>query len=315
MRGYAAAILGAVLAGCTAASSTGPSGIPSASPLAPPTLAASVAPSLALSPASAVPSSSPESEGPSTAPPVPSGPSAAPPVPSGPSVAPVTADIGATMPPIVHGAPLAAGPMPDAATCEASIRAERVAAQRIRAGVTLNGGRLASDGPTVAMVAEDPRASISPELGIPLTATEERLVQAEGPGEAAPLYWWVDIGAPERFGGYWMDPPGGRPAVAIAPGDPATMALARCLERPSVPVHYVQAAVTMATLEAVRSRIEADRDWLATQGMAFESLGRREDIGRIRVGVERPTAEVEAFYRQRYGWVVLVEEAPPMESW
>ncbi len=213
------------------------------------------------------------------------------------------------MPPVVHGAPLAAGPRPDAATCERTIRDDGTAAQRIRAAATLNGGALAADEATVAAAAADPSAAISPELGIPLTRNEETLVRTAGPGDWTPLYWWANVGAPERFGGYWLEQPGGWPTVAIAPDDSATMALARCLERPAVRVRYVQAAVTVATLEAIRERIRADRGWLVAQGAGWITLGRRDDIGRVPVGVEKPTPEIEALYRERYGWPVLLEAA------
>jgi hypothetical protein len=220
------------------------------------------------------------------------------------------------MPPIVQGAPLAAGPKLDAAGCEHLIRADREAAPRIRSAVTLNGGRLASDAATVAEVAEDPTAAISPELGIPLTAAEERLVRTTGESDQ-PLYWWVNPAHPERFGGYWIDRTGGgaRYTVAIAPTDTAAMTLGRCLEQPRVSIRYVQAAVTLAILIEIRQRIESDRYWLTAQGMGLSSLGRREDIGRVPVGVKKPSPEIEAFYRTRYGWPVLIEQAPEVESW
>lgn len=230
---------------------------------------------------------------------------------------PVIAAVGPTLPPIVHGAPLAAGPKLDAAGCERLIRADREAAQRIRSAVILNGGSLASDAATVAEVADAPAASISPELGIPLTPAEERLVKTNGVSDWAPLYWWVNTARPERFGSYWIDRTGGgaRYTVAIPPSDAATMALARCLEQPRVVIQYVQAAVSLAILIEIRDRIESDRDWLAAQGMGWRSLGMREDIGRVPVGVEKPTPEIEAFYRARYGWPVLIEQAPEVVSW
>jgi hypothetical protein len=292
MRRFWAILWAAILvAGCSAAatppaaserSSPGPGGSPSDTPRA------------TTSPSSGVVAS----------------PSGAPALPT-----PVVAGVGPTFPSVVHGSPLEAGAKPDAATCERMIRDDRGAARKIRAAVTLNGpDRLASDPATVDAVANDPAAAISPALGIPLTRAEAALVRAEGSSDWTPLAVWVNDGAPERFGGYWIDRTGGRAwrTVAIPPADTATIALARCFER-DVPIHYVQAAITLSALEAIQARIYADRDWLAEQGMGLMSLGRREDLGRITVGVEKPTPAVERFYRLRYGWPVLVEQGQPGE--
>jgi hypothetical protein len=267
-----------LLAGCAVASTPGPTPASKASPTATPTASstATVTPSPTLT-------------------------------------TPVGASLGPSAPAVVQGAALTAGPKPDTAACERLIRPDRQAAERIRSAVALNEGRLASDAASVAAAAGDPSAAISPELGIPLTPAEEKLVKDEGAGDWVPLYWWVNYGHPERFGGYWIDRTGGgaRTTVAIAPTDMATMTLARCLEHPGVAIQYVRAAVTVATLGEIRDRIRRDADWLRGQGMGWNSLGVRVDIGRVAVGVETPTPEIEAFYRARYGWPILIEQASP----
>ncbi len=215
-----------------------------------------------------------------------------------------------------QGAPLDRGLRPSQDDCDSMIRADQLAAGRIRAGVygksypdpAPNPGELASDPQTVAVAAADPAARIDPELGIPLTQAERTvLTRSHVSDQEIPLPYWVELGAPERFGGVWIDPPGGdHYVVSIPHGDPATLALARCLETDGTAVRYVVADQPLAAGKALQDRVAQDWDTLRAAGVEMMGLGYLEDQGVLEISVKNPSDPVTLILLARYGPFIRV---------
>ncbi len=217
-----------------------------------------------------------------------------------------------------HGDPIDAGPRPSDADCEQRIRSQVVAAARIRAAIFGHPfpdpapvpNELQSDLPTVEAVAKDPKSHIDQSLGIPLTNTEEKVLDdSHVSGWETPLAMWVGAGAPERFGGFWIAAPETeRYVVAIPSGDPDTLALARCLETNGVDVRYVHAVQSLAEGRASQERVSSDRGLLAAIGIDVMSIGYLENEGVLEVGIKDPTDAKEIVLMARYGPFIRVIE-------
>ena len=211
------------------------------------------------------------------------------------------------IPVIAYGTPIEAGPKPDPGRCQELIRADIRAAIRIRTELMTPG--IATDEIAVRAAAADPTTDTT-TVGIPLTAAELRALARNGIAHEAgdALSWWVDVGAPERFGGQWTR--GAADVVAVVHGDPATLALARCVEPANVA--YVWADVSLAEGRAVLDRISADTDRWRASGIVINILDYDETSGVLQVGVSLPTAEALAKLQEAYGPMVrLVKEEAP----
>lgn len=248
-----------------------------------------------------------------TTPPAPSAPGDAPAAP-GPSRASSEAPAptpGATLVvERVHGEPLDAGPKPDPAACDTRLRSETAVAMAIRADLHVQA--IATDQATIERVAKDPGASTK-ALGIPLTASEAAALQKDrGAGEPADaIQAWVNVGAANRFGGLWIDPPGSHSyVVAIVDGDPDTLALARCLER--VETRYAWANLSIGEGRAHAQRIANDMQALRAQGVEINSVGYLENEGTVVVGVTHPSSELQTLFLARYGPPLRLEEEGPI---
>ena len=202
---------------------------------------------------------------------------------------------------------------PDAAACQGRLRSEVLAAERIRGELSAMADAVGAAAVAKAVAAD---ATATLELvGIPLTPAEDEALRASGWAldAATPLAYWVQLGAPERFGGLWIDPPGtDRYVIAVLGGDPATLALARCLERPGLDVRYVVAVRSMAELEALQEQV--NRDWqsgaLGAIGIEVTFTGQtvREGQFVVEIGVSGLTEDERRVLQQRYGDGVRVEE-------
>jgi hypothetical protein len=185
-----------------------------------------------------------------------------------------------------------------------------VAASRIRAALRVDG--LPSDDVAVRAAAADPGADLT-TLGIPLLANE---VVALAEGGIAPtaherLAILVHTGAPDRFGGIWLDPPGtDRHVVAVVGPDPATLARARCVEGDNT--NYVTARLSVEAGLAIQERVDADWQALAAQGIKLASTSYDEKRGIVIVGVTGLTDEIRLLLVQRYGDIVVEEQAPAL---
>ena len=130
----------------------------------------------------------------------------------------------------IHGEPLEVPARPSDAACDARLRSEPLAAQRIRADLV--SALLSVDPAVVNAVAADPTASTA-LLGIPLTVIEANQVRASGIAldDTLALSYWVSVGAPERFGGIWIDPPdritSSSPSRAATPTRSVSLAASR----------------------------------------------------------------------------------------
>lgn len=205
-----------------------------------------------------------------------------------------------------HGDPLAVNAPPNRVACDARFRAETEAARRIRAEVTF----LPADDAAIASAAADP-ASTTDLLGIPLTVIERNMVRASdlGLGDWMALHYWVRIGAPERFGGMWIDPPGtNQRVVAIVGGDPDTIGLAQCLG--PVGARFVWADLSLTDGHAIADRIAADAPALRARGFEIHSTSYEEDKGVVVIGVSEILPGLEKELADRYGAPVRVEIQP-----
>jgi hypothetical protein len=208
-----------------------------------------------------------------------------------------------------HGDVLAVNAPPNRVACDARFRAETEAAQRIRR--VLTSAMLPTDGAAVEGAAVDPK-STTDLLGIPLTVIESNMVRASGIelDGAAAIGLWVTSGAPERFGGIWIDPPlTDRHVVAIVGGDQDAIGLARCLER--VETRYVWANLSLADGEALKDEISLDGEALRASGIEVNSIDYEEVEGTVIVGVTQVLPGLAEQLIERYGGPIrVVEEAP-----
>jgi hypothetical protein len=221
------------------------------------------------------------------------------------------AGCGTTEPPSaaahVFGEPLDAGVKPDEAGCQTRIRAEEAVAAQIRA--TLEKTGLKSDLATVKAVAADPMADVA-TYGFPVTQTEAVGLHANGfdLDTTMPIAMWVQVGAPDRFGGLWFD--GATAMVAIVNGDPATLAVARCLER-EMPVRYVWTATSELAGEALKDRVGADINAWKARGVAVNMVDFDETKGVVTIGVTVVDDALRRLFFETYGpLVLLVVEGP-----
>jgi hypothetical protein len=209
-------------------------------------------------------------------------------------------------PDLLYGTPIEAGPKPDPGRCQQLIRAEIGTAIRTRAELMTPG--VATDEVAVRAAAEDPTADIH-ALGIPLTAMELRALKGNGMGMDAgtPIAFWVNVGARERFGGIWLR--GGATNVAVVRGDPATLALARCIE--PADAAYVWAGVSKAEGEALLSRVASDMDRWRADGIAINQIDYDETAGVVTVGVSEPTQQALDALQAAYGSLIRVVKQDP----
>ena len=203
------------------------------------------------------------------------------------------------------------GPVPEPAACDALLRADQAVAAAIR--TDLHVPEIPSDQGTIAAVADDPAASTE-TLGIPLTSNETAALRRNGVAvhdPTAAIANWVNVGAADRFGGLWIDPPGSEHfVVAIVGGDPATLTLARCLER--VDTRYVWANLSIGEGRAKAHRIGSDIQALQAQGLDINGVGYRENEGTVVVGVTTPTSELLTLLLARYGPPLRLEQMGPV---
>jgi hypothetical protein len=125
----------------------------------------------------------------------------------------------------------------------------------------------------------------------------------------APISSWVDTGAPDRFGGLWLD---GGTYVAVVDGDPQTLALARCVEPKTADMHYVWATVSQAAGRAVQDRIGTDMAQWTARGVQINLTYYDVKTGTVHVGISAPTPELEAAFRDAYGPIIRLEKAGPI---
>lgn len=190
------------------------------------------------------------------------------------------------------------------------IRVDLVTAKRIRAGMELPW--VPSDDAAVEAAASDSDADLE-ALGIPLRPDELRMIRAGGIALSAHerLNVLVHTGAPERFGGMWIDPPGtDRYVVAVMGPDPATLARARCVEGDNT--NYVTARLSIEEGTSIQERIDADWQALAVQGIRLASTSYDETKGIVIVGVTGLTEAIRLLLIERYGDVVVEEQAPAL---
>jgi hypothetical protein len=211
----------------------------------------------------------------------------------------------------IHGEPLEAGERPSVADCQLRLRSDLVAAARIRKSLQTPG--IAADDAAIRAAAADPDADLV-RIGVPLTARELQALQASGmaldPGTA--LSYWTRVGAPELFGGIWVEPPGSNQmVVAVVDGDPQALALARCLEEAGV--RYVWSAISYAAGEALKDRIAADIHGLLATGVEVNTVDYDELRGVVTVGVTRVTPGLQAQFVERYGQPIVVIEQSPIQ--
>jgi hypothetical protein len=217
-----------------------------------------------------------------------------------------------TTPAGVHpGAVVDAGERPDAAACEARIRADIAGARAVRtalASFDLGSLPVATDEATARRAAADP-ASDTATFGIPVTQEELTASLATGIGidsmEPLVARLWA---APDRYGDLWFD--GDILAVAVMSRDAA--ADLRCFEPADDTVRYVEAGWPKAALNALQDRIDAD--WqsgaLKRDGIDVRGTGRtvQDDVMVLEVTVHGLTPVIADELRRRYGDPVMPVE-------
>jgi hypothetical protein len=207
-----------------------------------------------------------------------------------------------------YGDPIEPGPKPDVATCQHLLRSDIDGATRIRAALSAAG--LSTDAASAWAAAADPAANTA-LVGIPLTAAEVTTLRRAGvafdPSDA--LSYWVSSGAPERFGGMWIED--GVAMVAVVNGDAGALQLARCVEPPAA--REVWADISYADGLAILSRISADRARWGPQGGPINMADYDVSTGFVDVGVTTPSALLEATLRDAYGPRIRIHQEGPAQ--
>jgi hypothetical protein len=209
-----------------------------------------------------------------------------------------------------YGEALESGPKPAAETCQQRLRSEQVAAARIRSELRIDG--VSPEPVAVKTAAADPTSDLT-MLGIPLTAAEMQAIRTSGMATdpATPLGFWVNAGAPERFGGIWIDPPGSnRYVIAVVGGDPDSLGLVRCVEAPDT--RFVWATVSKADGQAVADRIAADIGMWRARGVPLNLVDYDETKGIVVVGVTTVTDALVRQFQAVYGPLVRMEVEGPV---
>jgi hypothetical protein len=213
-----------------------------------------------------------------------------------------------SIPTLPYGTPIEAGPKPDPGACQDRIRSDIGAAVRIRASFGFAPGVAATE--VAARAAAADPTSDTATIGVPLTSAELTAIRTNGlafdPWSA--VSEWVESGAPERFGGMWLD--GSTVFVAVVNGNPASLALARCIEPPAT--RHVWADISQAEGTAIQGRIDVDMQALRSSGVAVNMTYYDVKTGLVNVGVTTVTPEIQALIRDRYGPRVVVTQAGPI---
>jgi hypothetical protein len=213
-----------------------------------------------------------------------------------------------SIPTLSYGTPIEAGPKPDPGACQDRIRSDIGAAVRIRASLGFAPGVGATE--VAARAAAADPTSDTATIGVPLTLAELAAIRGNGmafdPWSA--VSEWVEAGAPERFGGMWLD--GSTVFVTVVNGDPASLALARCVEPPAT--RYLWADISQAEGTATNDRIGADIRALRASGVAVNMTYYDVKTGLVNVGVTTVTPQIQALMRDRYGPRVVVTQAGPI---
>jgi hypothetical protein len=208
-----------------------------------------------------------------------------------------------------QGTPIDPGAKPAVAECARLLQEEIAAAKLIRAEFGVAATDLA-----VGAAADDPNADLG-ALGIPITQAELAAVRKSGffIDAKTRIASWAHIGATDRFGGVWIDPPGSDQfVVSIVGSNPRTLALARCVEPPKV--RYVHAVRSLAEGLALQQRVNDDWQALQAQGIAINGTSYSEIEGILEIGVGVLTPEIESLLRQRYGEGVRVLQQGPARA-
>jgi hypothetical protein len=207
-----------------------------------------------------------------------------------------------------YGEPIDGGAKPDPASCQQLIRSNVAGAIRIRA--SLSTPAVGTDEATVRAAAADPTADTG-AVGVPLTPAEIGALRKSGLAldPWSPISFWVDTGAPDRFGGMWLD---GGTYVAVVGGDAETLALARCVEPITGDLHFVWATVSQAQGKAVQDRIGTDMKGWGARGVQINMTYYDVKTGTVHVGVSAPNPQLEAAFRDAYGPIVRLEQAGPI---
>lgn len=212
------------------------------------------------------------------------------------------------VPVIAYGTPIDAGRKPDPAACQDRLRSAIGGAIRIRAGLVPYG--VAATERAAVVAAADPAADTA-TFGIPLTSSELLAIQRGGvavdPWSA--LSNWVDTGAPERFGGMWLE--GANVVVTVVNGDPASLELARCVEPDAA--RYLWADISQADGRAIQDRLAKDMQHLAAAGVAINLTYYDVKTGLVMVGVTTPTPEIMSVLQETYGDRIRVIQEGPIQ--
>lgn len=205
--------------------------------------------------------------------------------------------------------------LPAPNNCDARLRAEIDAAVGIRLSLRIYGLSVGRDAAVAA--AADPNSTLA-EVGIPITPAERRALATNGlsVGDNLPLGEWVFDGAPERFGGIWVDPPGsGHYVVSIVGPDDASVELARCVAAlTNLPTRFVVARMSDREGEALKDRISGDAQRIQSEGIPLTMVDYDETRGVVVVGIDKPTDAMVRRIHELYGPAVDVIDEQPAQA-
>jgi hypothetical protein len=228
--------------------------------------------------------------------------------PTGHATEPGAAWTGATA-----GQPIDVSSLPAPSDCDGRLRADIDAAVSIRESLHVHG--LATGREAAIAAAADPSATLD-EVGIPITAHERELLLTDGPwlSDGLPMDDWVWYGAPDRFGGLWIDPPGSEQyVVSIVDASSQAIELARCVAAlTGLQTRYVVARVSYRDGMALSDRIAADLPRLFAEDGIIAGVHYDQTSGVVVIGVDKPTQAMIDRLKDLYGQGVRVVDQEPM---
>lgn len=192
--------------------------------------------------------------------------------------------------------------------------------------VALLGNSLLPGTPGPTSLVSTPRPAVTPanaaeatgsprlQETVPTPApTVYAITNPDGPKPSEPTDQEGLIGAAHALPGYagiWVDHNQRDYHIAVASDVPGAITTIRPLIPAGVTVYFHEFAHTHAELEAVMTRITADRDALLEMGVWTSGFWIDIKHNSVGVGVDPLEPEIESIFRERYGDFIVLEHSP-----
>lgn len=165
-----------------------------------------------------------------------------------------------------------------------------------------------SDADHVRAAREDTENYSSDVFGVPLSEAEHAELFRRGEIQAAMDAAIAEARSVDTFAGAYLDQQrGGRPVFMFTDSQPARAEQLAIHFPEGADVQVTRAARSERDIAALRARVKADWDELASQGIEVVQLGAPVHTNTILIGVKGLTDAEAAVLRDRYGEHITVE--------